>query len=150
MVLADFAQVAEGKLNLIGGGWTITGPQPVPYGIGLIFDVPWDQANEQINFRLDLVDQDGQPVEIETPMGEQPLFIEGGFEVGRPPGLKRGTPLATPVGINLGPQPLPPGGRYEWRLTVNGESAEDWRLPFSVRPAAGPLPGIPGGPPLQG
>ena len=24
-------------------------------------------------------------------------------------------------------------GRYEWRLTIDGEADDDWRLPFSVR-----------------
>jgi hypothetical protein len=140
MVLADYAQAAEGKLNVIGAGWTLIGPQPSTFAIGLIFDVPWDRANEQLDFRLELVDQDGQPISIETPEGTQPVVIAGGFEVGRPPGVKRGTPLTFPVAINLAPHPLPPGGRYEWRLTVGGESHEDWRLPFSTRPGEWPPP----------
>jgi hypothetical protein len=41
-----------------------------------------------------------------------------------------------PLAINIGPLPLPPGGRYEWRLTIDGETSEDWRLPFSTRPPA--------------
>lgn len=135
MLLADHAQVAEGKLNIIGGGWTVSGPEPTPFAIALVFEVPWDQANEEHRFRLELVDQDGRAVEVDTPEGQQPLFIDAGFEVGRPPGLKRGTPLALPVALNMGPQPIPPGGRYEWRLTVNGDSDENWRLPFSTRPA---------------
>ena len=32
---------------------------------------------------------------------------------------------------------LTPGGRYEWRLTVDEESDEDWRLAFSTRPEEG-------------
>ena len=110
MLLADFAQVADGKLNVIGAGWSITGPQPSPFAVALLFDVPWDQANENHEFRLDLLDADGQPVYIDTEEGEQPLFVEGGFEVGRPPGVRRGTHLTVPVALNLGPQPLPPGG----------------------------------------
>ena len=141
MLLADYAQVAEGKLNLIGGGWTITGPQPSPFAIAVLFDIPWDRTNEQHRFRLELVDLDGHPVMTETPEGPQPLFIEGEFEVGRPPGLKRGTSIPVPVAFNMGPQEIPPGERYEWRLTVNGETDEDWRLPFSTRPAnAAPTP----------
>jgi hypothetical protein len=144
MLLADFVQAAEGKLNVIGAGWTLTGPPPSPSGIGLIFDVPWDRANEQIRFRLELLDQDGNEVIVPTPDGEQPLFIEGAFEVGRPPGIKRGTPITFPVAINLGPQPLTAGSRYEWRLTVDGESDEDWRLAFGVRAQPVSFPGMPG------
>lgn len=135
-MLADYAQAAEGKLNVIGAGWTVTGPAPAPCAIGLIFDVPWDRANERIEFQLELIDQDGHPVIVETPDGPAPLMLGGGFEVGRPAGTKPGTPLAFPMGINLGPPPLEPGGRYEWRLTVDGESQDDWRLAFSVRAAA--------------
>src|SRR4051794_19704342 len=93
LLLADHAQVAEGKLNLLGGGWNITGPDPTPFAIALLIDVPWDRTNEDHRFLLELVDQDGQPVLVETPEGEKPLVVEGGFEVGRPPGLKRGTAL---------------------------------------------------------
>ena len=135
MLLADYAQAAEGKLNVIGAGWTLTGPQPVPHAIGLIFEVPWDQANDQIHFRLELVDQDGEPFMLPTPEGPQPLHTEGQFEVGRPAGIKRGTPLNFTIALNIGAQPLAPGERYEWRLTVNGETHEDWRAAFSVRPA---------------
>ena len=45
-----------------------------------------------------------------------------------------GTGLGLPLAINLGPLPLPPGGRYEWRFEIGGQSDEDWRLPFSTRP----------------
>ena len=55
------------------------------------------------------------------------------FEVGRPAGIKPGTPLELPLAVNSGPLPLEPGGRYEWRLSIDGEGDEDWRLAFSVR-----------------
>jgi hypothetical protein len=134
MLLADHAQAADGKLNVIGGGWNITGPEPTPFAIALLFEVPWDRANEMHRFRLELVDSDGDPVLVPTPEGEAPLLIEATFEVGRPAGVTRGTPLPMPMALNLGPQPIPPGGRYEWRLTVNDEIDEDWRLAFSTRP----------------
>jgi hypothetical protein len=136
MLLADYAQAAEGKLNIIGGGWNITGPLPAPFAIALLLEVPWDRTNEPHHFKLELVDSDGHPVLVPTPDGERPLSIETDFEVGRPPGVKPGTPLPFPLALNIGPQPLAPGGRYEWRLTVDDESAEDWRLAFSTRPQA--------------
>ena len=133
-MLADHAQAAEGKLNIIGAGWSVSGPGPTPFAIAILFEVPWDRANEEHHFKLELVDSDGQEVIVPTPDGEGPLVIDGQFEVGRPPGVKRGTPLSFPLALNLGPQPLAPGGRYEWRLTVDEESHEDWRLAFSTRP----------------
>jgi uncharacterized protein DUF6941 len=133
MMLADYAQVADGKLTIVGGGWSVTGPMPVPFAIALLFEVPWDRANLKHVFRLELVDADGDPVIVSTDDGEDALVIEGEFEAGRPPGLKPGTPLDVPIAINLPGPPIPPGGRYEWRLTVNGQADGDWRLVFSTR-----------------
>ena len=134
MMLADYVQVAEGKLTIVGGGWSVTGPMPVPFGVALLFQVPWDRANISHRFRLELVDADGEPVSIPTEDGDEPLVVEGEFEGGRPPGLRPGTPLEVPLAINVPGAPIPPGGRYEWRLSVDGESREDWRLAFSTRP----------------
>jgi Family of unknown function (DUF6941) len=135
LMLADAAQVSEGKLYIIGGGWTVTGPDPIPFAIAMHIEVPWDQANSKHFFRLELVDADGHPVMVETPDGEQPLTAEGEFEVGRPPGVKAGTPLAIPMALNFAPAPpIPAGGRYEWRLSIDEHSDEDWRLTFSTRP----------------
>jgi hypothetical protein len=136
MMLADSAQAVEGKLYILGGGWNITGPGPTPSAIAIYVEVSWDLANMRHPWHLDLVDSDGTPVMVETPLGEQPLVLQGELEVGRPPGITPGTGLGLPLAINLGPLPLAPGGRYEWRLTIGQESNENWRLPFSTRTEA--------------
>lgn len=135
LLLADAAQAVDNKLYVLGGGWSITGPMPIPSAIALYIKVPWDQANVRHRLRLELVDSDGEPVMAPTPEGEQPVVIENEFEVGRPPGLTPGTPIDLSFAINLGPLPLAPGGRFEWRLSIGDESHEHWRLAFSTRPA---------------
>lgn len=133
LLLADYAVVSDGKLTIVGGGWSQTGPEPAPFGIGLLIQVPWDQANTVHTFQVELLDADGEPVVLETDEdGDQPVAFGGDFEVGRPPGLKPGTPLDFPVAMNSTPLPLDPG-RYEWRLTIDGESRQDWTLAFTVR-----------------
>ena len=133
MFLADYAVVSDGKLTIVGGGWSQTGPEPAAFGIGLLIQVPWDQSNTVHNFQVELLDADGEPVVLETDDdGDQPVSFGGDFEVGRPPGLKPGTPLDFPVAMNSTPLPLEPG-RYEWRLTIDGESRSDWTLAFTVR-----------------
>jgi hypothetical protein len=134
MLLADFAQVSDGKLTVVGGGWSLTGPEPVPFGIAILIRVPWDQANQRHVMRLELLDADGNEVEMDMEEGAEPVvfFDDVPFEVGRPAGLKPGTPHDFPVAGNSGPLPLEPGV-YEWRLTIDGKTDEDWRLPFSVR-----------------
>jgi hypothetical protein len=132
MLLADYAVVSDGKLTIVGGGWSQTGPEPASFGIGLLIQVPWDLANTVHSFSVELLDADGAAVSFESEEGESMVAFGGEFEVGRPPGLKPGTPLDFPVAMNSMPLPLEPG-RYEWRLTIDGQSREDWRLPFTVR-----------------
>src|SRR5215218_5083668 len=124
MMLADAAQAVDGKLYILGGGWSITGPEPSASAIAAYIQVPWDRTNVEHQFRFELIDSDGQPV-----------AIEGAFEVGRPVGVRPGTPIDVPLAINIGPLMLPPGGRFEWRLTIDGETSDEWRLAFSTRPA---------------
>lgn len=143
MILADSAQVAEGKLFILGGGWSQTGPEPAPSAVGLLIKVPWDQANTKHSLLLELVDSDGNAVEVAGPVGDQPIQVGSEFEVGRPPGMTPGTPIDVSLALNFGPIPLAPGSRYEWRLTIGDRSDETWRLAFSTRPAivGGDFPG---------
>jgi hypothetical protein len=136
LLLADSAQAVDGKLYVLGGGWSITGPEPTAMAIALKLEVPWDQANRRHVWRLELLDQDGDPVEAPGPDGDPaPVEITGEFELGRPAGLKPGTPLDLPLAINLGPLSLSPGGRFVWRLSIDDRSDEDWQVAFSTRPA---------------
>lgn len=134
MLLADFATVSDGKLTIVGGGWSVVGPDPHPYAIAIKIEVPWDRAAASHAMRLELVDADGRPVDVPSDEGWQPLVIEGEFETGRPEGVKPGTPLDFMVAFSIGPHPLPPGGRFEWRLAIDGETQEDWHVAFTTRP----------------
>ena len=137
MMLADHAQAADGKLNVIGGGWTVIGPDPTPFAIALIIEVPWSLTDQRHVFRLELIDPDGQTLIAQTDEGEQAIALEGDFTVDRPPDVPVGTPFTVPVGINMpSPPPIPPGGRYEWRLEINGKTHADWRLGFNTREAS--------------
>ena len=131
MILADYAQVADGKLTIVGGGWSVTGPRPTPFAIALLFEVPWDQANVKHRFRLDLVDADGHMVFMPTAEeSEDPVALEGEFETGRPPGLKPGTTL---VGADR-VQPARPAdpARRPLRVAVDGERRERRELAPAV------------------
>jgi len=132
LLLADYAVVSDGKLTVVGGGWSHTGRDPASFGIALLIQVPWDQANTVHVFSVELLDADGAAVLVDGEEGEQAVAFGGEFEVGRPPGIKPGTPLDFPVAVNSTPLPLEQG-RYEWRLTIDGDTRADWTLPFSVR-----------------
>jgi hypothetical protein len=129
IMLADAAQENGGKLYILGGGWSITGPDIPPSALAMKIDVPWDQANRPHFWRLELVSEDGVPVEIE----DQPIRIEGKFEVGRPEGAAPGSFIDVPLAVNLGSLPLPLGRRYVWTLSIDGETNSDWDREFYVR-----------------
>jgi hypothetical protein len=134
MLLADSVQAVGGKLYILGGGWSVTGP-PAQFGIAILIEIPWDQTNQKHPWKLELLDSDGAAVLVQTPSGEQPLVFQGELEVGRPPGLKPGTPIGVPLAINLAPLQLEPSSRYEWRLSIHGQTDENWRVTFSTRSA---------------
>ncbi len=139
MLLADAAQAVNGKLYILGGGWSVAGPDPTAMALAIKIEVPWDRANVKHPWRLELLDSDGGPVELPSPPDGtlQPVRIEGELEAGRPPGMKPGTPLDVALAFNVGPIPLPPGGRFVWRLSITGYD-EDWQVAFSTRPAVSP------------
>jgi hypothetical protein len=135
LLLADAAHAVDNKLYILGGGWSVTGPDPVPFAIAMKVEVPWDRTNERHSWILRLLDADGRPVSVETGQGGRPVEISGEFEVGRPPGIPPGTPIDLSLAINSGPIPIPPGGRYVWRLAIDDEQNNDWEVGFTTRPA---------------
>ncbi|HLX46864.1 MAG TPA: hypothetical protein VKS82_00870 [Streptosporangiaceae bacterium] len=134
MMLADHAQVADGKLFIAGGGWTSAGPGPVPCGIALLFHVPWQQTNERTVFTLSLLDEDYRPFPDTGLPGERPVQASGQIEAGRPPGTAPGAEINVPVAFNTVLQ-LPPGRRFTWVLEIDGQTDESWRLSFATREA---------------
>jgi hypothetical protein len=134
LLLCDYAVVAEGKLFISGGGWSLTGPEPSPSAIAIKIDVPWDRTNEQIPFTLALVDEDEEPVTTLMPAGTVPIEVNGSFEVGRPPGVRPGSTIDTPLAMNFPPIPLTPDRRYVWKLKIGDEEKDEWRLSFATRP----------------
>ena len=52
MMLADYAQLADGKLFISGGGWSTCGPGPIPCAVVTIFHVPWQETDEKVSFAL--------------------------------------------------------------------------------------------------
>lgn len=144
LLLADSAQAVNGKLYILGGGWSVCGPDPTPMAIAIKIEVPWDRSNVKHPILLELLDADGQPVALTSPEGEERMIrIEGEIEVGRPPGVKAGTPLDAVIAINTGPLSLPPDSRFAWRFSIAGETDVNWQVGFTTRPfyaPAGPRP----------
>lgn len=135
MLLCDAVQVAEGKLYVLGGGWSMTGPDPTPSAVAIKVEVDVTETDVTHHWELWLEDADGRPVMVPTPDGDRPVEVRGDFQVGRPSSdVPEGSPVDLPLAVNFGPIPLPPGGRYIWRMSIDGNTEADWRLAFSTRP----------------
>ena len=57
-------------------------------------------------------------------------MIDRTFCMGIPAGIKQGTPLDAVAAFPIPPLPLVVG-RYEWRLTIDGEAHGDWYVAFT-------------------
>jgi hypothetical protein len=123
MLLCDAAQVADGKLFILGGGWSLIGPDPMPTAIAVKVDVEWNETGRPHHWELFLVDEDGRPVIVDGPDGPQPIEVRGDFEVGRPDGVPEGSPVDVALAIN-----------FTWHFTVDGEAENDWQVAFFTRP----------------
>lgn len=136
LMLAEHATVApDGKLYINGGGLAVFEPQHAYYIVAQI-EMPWESMGMSHQVSMELVDQDGHSVTPVLPPGmeAQPLRVDGGFEAGAGPGMLKGSPLIVSIPISVGPCQLPGGQRYEWRLTIDGQVHEDWRIGFQTRP----------------
>lgn len=136
MLLADSAQEVGGKLYILGGGWSVAGPQ-APMAIAIKIDVPWNSTNRRHAFQLTLLSEDGQAPPMLSSEGvvEGQVSFEGHFEVGRPPGIPPGTDIDASLAVQLGPLPLVPGKGYMWQITIDGTTDVLWQRPFRVAAA---------------
>jgi hypothetical protein len=123
VLLCDHAVVAEGKLYINGGGWDSTTAQTGPVSLAIFFQVGWDETNNRLPLNVFLLDDDGNPVTQLGPDGTS-VAVEGRgeFEVGRPPGIKRGSTVAAPLAVQFAPMSLKPDSRYEWRVELGGNT----------------------------
>jgi hypothetical protein len=124
LFLADYAQSDDkGKVNAIGLAWTnIQTPLP-PFAVVLIVDIDWSETNEPHRVTCELLNDDGQPVEVQGPVGAQPLRFEMQVEAGRLPRTIHGTAFRSALAVNVGGGMPLPAGRYQWRASVAGFEA---------------------------
>lgn len=132
MLLADSAQVADGKLFILGGGWSLIGPDPTPTAVAVKLTIDRHEVGRSHHWYLVLEDADGRPVYVGDTM--QAIEVNGEFQIGQPVGVPDGVPVDFPMAINFPPLPIAPGARYQWRLIINGETLPGASVAFSTRP----------------
>ncbi len=145
-MLCDSAQTTqEGKLYVLGGGWSHifrlvpppgvpTAAPPTQFAIAASFLIDWLDANRPIGIRVTVEHQDEQP----------PLYeVTAQLTAGRPPIAAPGDPLraliALPVSINF-----PASGAYCVRAQMAGAPGDEV-VRFLVSDAT--MAVVPGAPP---
>lgn len=117
-LLADHADIAGGKLYLMGGGWdTYHAPQaPVQMRIAVALGVRvgWDETNQPVPVRVFIENDDGTEI----------VRVDGTLNVGRPPHLPPGTAQLAQMAVNL-PTNLPEFGGYRVRITAGDPPVTD-------------------------
>jgi len=124
IILADHAEVNNGKLYLMGGGWeTVTVnqefPTAHPCGIAVAFFVPWSETNQAHPVAIEALDADGESL----------IEIEAELEVARPPGMPLGSGQRVPIAVNLTLQ-LERAGTY--RVTTRIHAQASGSVDFNV------------------
>ncbi|MBU4194575.1 MAG: hypothetical protein KKE79_03440 [Actinobacteria bacterium] len=121
ILLCDHAEAINGKLYIMGGGWTICSPGPRNMAVAVRINVPWTDANEKHKFALFLQDEAGRTIELGDP--PKPVMQTGDFELGRPPGVVPGSDLDFTAVFGFIGLPLETDNGYRWQLEINGEDS---------------------------
>lgn len=138
LMLADHAMAVGGRLFINGGGWNAaTAAAPLNCAVAILLELPHDELAKKHNLVLELLDADGQPIRVPREDGP-PATVKLAGDVQRDPdqplpasGRSENLCFAFNVhGVRLA------AGRYEWRFWINGETREEWRLPFAIAAAA--------------
>lgn len=93
LLTADFAEVVQGKVYLMGAGWDKFAPPSYPavmrIGLAAGIRVPYLESNVPHHLSVTLRSGDGEDL----------FKIEGDLETGRPPG-SRGESVLVPLAVN--------------------------------------------------
>jgi hypothetical protein len=136
-ILADRAEAVNGKLYLMGGGWSetvvpdISQPAPLSFALGVL--VPWNATNQQHTVRITIEDLDRRcPV---------PFELEAGFIAGRPASTRTGAVQRVMLASSGVPVKYPGPGTYQ--VAVRLSTGHERRVEFQVRSTAIPPASIP-------
>ena len=121
IIVADFAEVINGKLYTMGAGWdslTVNQmPYQQPFAIAAAFLVDWNETNFVHDIAIDFIDEDGK----------QLATINGQMEVGRPPGATPGLPQRLILAVNIQHQ-FHQLGTYVIRTRIAGQDSDSLRF----------------------
>ena len=139
VILCDWAQAINGKLYIMGAGWSrVVSTIPFNLGVAIIIKIPWTATNQKHELQFSVLDGDGTLMSFQGATGVAPIQIKGEFGAGRPMDIKPGSDIDATLGFSIGPIILPPND-YVCELQINGAIVET--VPFTGS-AAPQFPGV--------
>jgi hypothetical protein len=133
LLVADRAEVVNGKLYMMGGGWERLQPAEFPLtmtlGIAVGVRVVYAEAEDVHRVRVVLERSDGPEI----------FQIEAELTTGRPPG-GRGRDLLVPMAFNI-PLTIPEPGDLALTASVDGHQPRRHSIRAMLRPGSQPPSG---------
>jgi len=128
LLVADRAEVVNGKLYLMGGSWDRIAPQQFPHrmmlGIALGVRIPFAYTDDQHSVAIELLHDDTRMIAFEAKLA-----------TGRAPGMA-GMDMLVPMAFNI-PIAIPGEGQVTLRAAIDGHPGRRHEIKVTQRPQQG-------------
>ena len=128
LLVADRAEVVNGKLYLMGGSWDRVQPPQFPHrmmlGIALGVRIPFAHTDDQHTVAIELLHDDTRMIGFEAKLA-----------TGRPPGMA-GMDMLVPMAFNI-PIAIPGEGQVTLKAVIDGRSGRRHEIKVTQRPQQG-------------
>ena len=125
LLVADRAEVVNGKLYLMGGSWDRIQPQQFPHrmmlGIAMGVRIPFAYTDDQHTVAIELMHNDTRMIGFEAKLA-----------TGRPPGMA-GMDMLVPMAFNI-PIAIPAEGQVTLKAVIDGASGRRHEIKVIQRP----------------
>ncbi len=125
LLVADRAEVVNGKLYLMGGSWDRIQPQQFPHrmmlGIAVGVRIPFAYTDDQHTVAIELLHNDTRMIGFEAKLA-----------TGRPPGMA-GMDMLVPLAFNI-PIAIPAEGQVTLKAVIDGASGRRHEIKVIQRP----------------
>lgn len=132
LILADYVRIADGKLDVLGGGWETI--QVVdgfigPHALGIVVEIPFTELETHHTMTIRLLTNENALV---FGADGEPIFVANAeFWAEKHPGISPGYSAMAKMPLPI-PQLPVSAGRYKYQVEINNHSQPDWEIPFTV------------------
>lgn len=135
LLLANAANAgADGLLHVLGMGWDVTGPSPLPgFAVLAHLKIPPALLGKSIGLHLRLADDADATVSTSDASSPRPVDITTSVDAPPPESVPEGIWGTITLAVEMGAGLILRSGNYVWILKVDVEPDREWRRRFHVR-----------------